>query len=269
MIKPKALILTGYGINCDDETCYAFEKAGALSSILHINDIISNPEMLKEFQIIAFPGGFSFGDDTGSGKALANRIRNSLYDDFKHFIERDTLMLGICNGFQVMVNLGIIPGIGGIMTEAQVSLEPNRSLNYECRWIDLKIEKNSSSIFTKGIDMLHLPVAHGEGNFYAPKETITKIEEMGLVTMRYSFPDGKPCNSEFPCNPNGSINDIAAISDKSGRIMGIMPHPERNILFTHRDDWTFLKEKLKREGKNISEEGEGIQIFRNAVRYYE
>ena len=251
MIKPRALILTGYGINCDDETSYAFEKAGAIADIVHINDIISNPGMLEDFQIIAFPGGFSYGDDTGSGKALANRIRNSLYDDFRRFIEKDTLMLGICNGFQVMVNLGIIPGIGGAMTDAEVSLEPNKSLIYECRWVDLKIEAGSSSIFTKEIKMLHLPVAHGEGNFYAHPDTIEKIEKMGFVVMRYSLPNGSPCNGVFPFNPNGSINDIAAISDRSGRIMGMMPHPERNILFTHRDDWTYLKEKSKREGVDI------------------
>ena len=268
MSGPRVVVLTGYGINCDDETRYAFEKAGAIADIVHINDIISNPKILDDYQIFAFPGGFSYGDDTGSGKALANRIKNNLLYEFRDFIERDTLMLGICNGFQVMVNLGIIPGLNRMLCNAEVSLEPNKSFRYECRWIDLKIENGSPSIFTRGLEMLHIPVAHREGNFYAPQKVIEEIEENNLVVMRYSLPDGNPANGVFPYNPNGSINDIAAITDKSGRILGMMPHPERNILFTHRDDWTYLKEKAKREDTSIPEQGEGVSIFRNAVEYF-
>ena len=268
MAKPRVLVLTGYGINCDDETQYAFECAGAHAHIVHINDIISRPDFLKGFQIFVFPGGFSYGDDTGSGRALANRIRNNLIDDFKKFIERDTLLLGICNGFQVMVNIGLIPGFGKVLEQAEVSLEHNVSSRYECRWVNLIVEKNNLSVFTNGIERLHVPVAHGEGNFYAPADILNRIEENNMAVMRYSLPDGKPAHGEFPFNPNGSMNDIAAVSDTTGRILGMMPHPERNILFTQRDDWTSIKERINREGGAIPTEGEGMMIFRNAVEYF-
>lgn len=268
MSKPRALILTGYGINCEEETAYAFEISGAASKIMHINDIIENPAVLKEFQIFSFPGGFAYGDDAGSGKALANKIKNNLLNEFIEFIQRDTLMLGICNGFQVIVNLGIVPALGGMLGGAEVSLEYNRTFRYECRWVDLKIEE-SPSVFTEGIKTLHIPVAHGEGNFFSTEKILKQIESENLVSMRYVKPDGTAANGEFPFNPNGSLKDIAAICDKTGRIMGMMPHPERNILFTHRDNWTYLKEKAKRDSAcPPSEEGEGLAIFRNAVEYF-
>jgi phosphoribosylformylglycinamidine synthase len=177
-------------------------------------------------------------------------------------------MLGICNGFQVMANLGIVPAIDGILNKEEVSLEFNKTFRYECRWVDVIIT-DSPSVFTKGINRMRVPVAHGEGNFFAREKYLNEIEKSGLVTMRYAKPDGSPAAGEFPYNPNGAINDIAAICDKSGRIMGMMPHPERNILFTQRDNWTYLKEKAKREGTLIPEESEGLAIFRNAVKYFD
>jgi phosphoribosylformylglycinamidine synthase subunit PurQ / glutaminase len=268
MPKPRALILTGYGINCEEETAYAFEKAGAASTVMHINEIIKSPDVFLNYQIFSFPGGFSYGDDTGAGKAMANKIKNNLADEFRAFTERDTLMLGICNGFQVMTNLGILPAIDGILNKAEISLEFNRTFRYECRWVDLSIE-NSPSVFTKGLKRMRVPVAHGEGNFFAEDQVLNKIEKGNLVAMRYAKPDGDLAGGEFPFNPNGSMNDIAALCDKSGRIMGMMPHPERNILLTQRDDWTYLKEKAKREGTLLSEESEGLAIFKNAVKYFE
>jgi phosphoribosylformylglycinamidine synthase subunit PurQ / glutaminase len=267
MAKPLVLVLTGYGINCEEETAFAFNKAGADSKIAHINEVIGSPSMLKNYQVIAFPGGFVYGDDAGSGKALANKIKNNLIDEFSDFIQRDTLMLGICNGFQVMVNLGIIPAFEDAVGDAEISLEYNKTFRYECRWVDLEIA-DSASVFTKGLKYLHLPVAHGEGNFYADKKTLSKILKNNLVALRYVKPDNNPANGEFPYNPNGSIEDIAAICDKSGRIMGMMPHPERNILFTHRDNWTTLKERYRREGMEVPEDGEGLAIFKNAVNYF-
>jgi phosphoribosylformylglycinamidine synthase subunit PurQ / glutaminase len=267
MPKPHALILTGYGINCEEETAYAFEKAGAVSSIIHINEIIDSPRTLLDYQIFAFPGGFAYGDDTGAGKAMANKIKINLSEEFSAFIEKDTLILGICNGFQVIANLGILPAIDGILNKSEISLEYNKTFRYECRWVDLNIA-DSPSVFTKGITGMRVPVAHGEGNFFAQDEILNKIEKNSLVTMRYAKPDGSLAGGEFPYNPNGSINDIAAICDKSGRIMGMMPHPERNITFTQRNDWTYLKEKAKREGDPLPEESEGLAIFRNAVKYF-
>ena len=268
MAKPKTIVLTGYGINCDDETMFAFEKAGSDADIVHINDLIGEPKKLDKYQIFSFPGGFSYGDDTGSGKALANRIMNNLIDELRAFLERDTLMLGICNGFQVMVNIGVIPSLTGQIAESDAALVHNNTFRYQCRWVDLKINTDSPSVFTRGIDTLHIPVAHGEGSFYAPDDIIEKIEKNNLVTMRYINPDGESAGGEFPFNPNGSMNDIASICDKTGRIMGMMPHPERAILFTQRDDWTEQKEKMIRENKDIPEDSEGIKIFNNAVEYF-
>ena len=268
MAAPRVIVLTGYGINCDDETRLAFEMSGAKADIIHVNDIIAAPRKLDEYQIFSFPGGFSYGDDTGSGKALASRIMNNLSDEFRAFIARDTLMLGICNGFQVMANLGIVPGLDGAVGNPQVSLEHNVTSRYVCRWVDLEVEKKTPSVFLKGIARLHVPVAHGEGNFYAPEETLARIEKKHLACLRYAKPDGGRAGGELPFNPNGSLADIAAVCDPTGRLMGMMPHPERNILFTHREDWTFLKEKYRREGKEIPVEGEGLALFRNAVHYF-
>ncbi len=268
MAKPRVLVLTGYGINCDDETAFAFRKAGADADIVHINDLIENRALLDRYQVFAFPGGFSYGDDTGSGKALGNRIKNNLMDEVRRFTDRDTLMLGICNGFQVMINIGIIPALDGFTGEAEAALEHNKTFRYQCRWVDLAVEAGSPSVFTRGIKRLHIPVAHGEGNFFAPIEMLRRIEKSGQVTMRYVKPDGKPAGGEFPSNPNGSMNDIASICDRSGRIMGMMPHPERGMFFTQRDDWTNMREMLAREGKNMPEDADGFAIFKNAVEYF-
>ncbi len=268
MARPQVLVLTGYGINCDEEVRYSFERSGAAARIVHINDIIEKPAMLADFQAVAFPGGFSYGDDTGSGKALASRIRSNLSEEFAAFAARDTLMLGICNGFQVMVALGLVPSLSGAMKKVEVALEYNATSRYECRWVDLAIEKDSPCVFTRGIERLHIPVAHGEGNFYAAPSTLAEIERGRLVAMRYTMPDGSAAKGEFPFNPNGSLADIAAVCDPTGRRMGMMPHPERNIAFTNREDWTLLREKLRREGKEIPEEGEGLVIFRNAMKYF-
>jgi len=264
----KTILVSGYGINCEEETQYAFEKCGSQADIVHVNDLIENPGRLKEYQIFVFPGGFSYGDDTGSGKALSNRIKANLLDEIQEFTSRDTLMLGICNGFQVMVNLGLVPSLDNKAGEAQAALEYNNTFRYQCRWVDLKIEKDNPSVFTKGIDSLHVPVAHGEGNFFASPEVLKDIEDKNLVTMRYINSNGDAANQEFPANPNGSLNDIASICDPSGRIMGMMPHPERGMFVSQRDDWPNLKEDAKRKGTKLPEETDGIIIFQNAVTYF-
>ncbi len=268
MAKPATLVLTGYGINCEEETAFAFNTAGSSSEIVHINDLIENSKILDDFQILVFPGGFSYGDDTGSGKALANRMKNNLFEELRKFIDRDTLTLGICNGFQVLVNLGLLPLIDHFDGSAQTALEYNNSFRYQCRWVDVMIEKNSPSVFTKNIERMHIPIAHGEGNFYAPENIINKIESMNLVSMRYIKNDGTRADSEFPYNPNGSMNDIASICSPNGRIMGMMPHPERGMFFTQRDDWTLLKEQYIRERKGIPVYSDGITLFNNAVNYF-
>lgn len=276
MTRPRVVLLAGYGINCEEETAFAFRYAGADVDIIHVNDIIAEKKLLNKYQILVFPGGFSYGDDTGSGLAMANRIKNNLIDELVSFITNDTLILGICNGFQVMVNIGIVPGFrigenetGDFPGKAEVALEHNNTFRYQCRWVDLKVEKDSPSVFTRGIDFLHIPVAHGEGNFISPADILTEIENNDLVTMRYVNPDGKPAGGEFPGNPNGSMNDIASLCDKTGRVMGMMPHPERGMFFTQRDDWPLKLQLAKRNGEEVREEADGIRIFRNAVEYYQ
>ena len=266
MAQPRVLVLTGYGINCDEETKFAFEYAGGKADIVHINDLIEKPARLADYQIFVFPGGFSYGDDTGSGKALANRIRNNLSGDFAKFISRDVLVLGICNGFQVMVSLGIVPGYSPF-GDADAALERNSTDRYQCRWVDLLVNKDSNCVFTKGIEKLHVPVAHGEGNFYASSEVLAKLEAGNQNVMHYAKGDAH-AKGEFPYNPNGAMRDIAAICDPTGRIMGMMPHPERNILFTQRDDFTLRKEEILRSGGTLPGESEGILIFKNAVKYF-
>jgi phosphoribosylformylglycinamidine synthase subunit PurQ / glutaminase len=268
MATPRVLVLTGYGINCDEETAFAFHAAGADADIVHINDLIEDRAMLDRYQVFTFPGGFSYGDDTGSGKALANRIKNNLVDELRRFTERDTLMLGICNGFQVMVNIGVVPGLAGFTGRAEAALEHNSTFRYQCRWVDLLVEATAPSVFTRGIERMHLPVAHGEGNFFAYDDVLDRIEKGALVTIRYAGPGGTRAGGEFPFNPNGSLNDIASVCDRTGRIMGMMPHPERGMFFTQRDDWTLKKEIFAREGASLPETADGFKIFKNAVEYF-
>lgn len=267
MSKPKVLVLTGYGINCEEETKYSFERAGAKADFVHINDLIDGRQKLSNYQIMAVPGGFSYGDDTGAGNALANRIKNNLRDDILNFAKQDKLMIGICNGFQVLVNLGVVPAIDGEYGKRQSVLMPNITARYECRWAYIKMI-SAKCVWTQGIDVIHVPIAHGEGNFYASLDILKEIKRGDQVVFKYVHEDGSPANQEFPVNPNGAMEDIAGICDPSGRILGLMPHPERFNAFTNEDGWTLIKEKLLREGKSLPSEGEGLKIFKNAVEYF-
>jgi len=263
----KAIVLTGYGINCEEETAFAFRKAGAKAEIVHVNDLIAEPKRLSAAQIFAFPGGFSYGDDTGSGNALANKIRNNLWNELVDFIEAEKLIIGICNGFQVIANLGILPGIKKRLPQRKVALSHNNTARYECRWVSLK-SSSDKCVFTRGIDFLRMPVAHGEGKFTASKETLLELNENSQIVFTYAKLDASAANGEFPFNPNGSAEDIAGICSRDGRILGMMPHPERNIFFTQQDDWAMQKELLKRKCLPLPEESGGMQIFRNAVEYF-
>ena len=224
MVRPKVLVLTGYGINCDEETKYAFELAGAMPDIVHINDLIDKKFDLSDYQILAFPGGFSFGDDTGSGRALANRIKNNLWADVQKFVD-SKLVIGICNGFQVLANLGLLPALDGKYGVSQVALTHNTSARYECRWVEL-LPVSSKCVWTKSVEPFEVPVAHGEGNFYSSPELLARLQKEDSIVFRYAK-NRNSAKQEFPFNPNGSIDDIAAICDASGKILGMMPHPER------------------------------------------
>jgi phosphoribosylformylglycinamidine synthase len=263
--KPSVLVLTGYGINCEEETAFAFDTAGAKSKIVHINDLIEGYVRMGNFQILAFPGGFSYGDHTGSGVAFANRIRNHLWDEVLRFVEGDHLAIGICNGFQIMTNLGLLPAFDGRYGERVAALDHNDCARYTVRWVDLHF--HSESPWVRGIYDISLPIAHGEGKFFADKDTLDMIISKGLVSARYV--EGPICGYQnLPSNPNGSLYDIASITDVSGRIIGMMPHPERAIDFTHLPDWPLRKEECRRKGVPMPSEGPGLQLFKNAVEYF-
>lgn len=262
-----ALILAGYGLNCEEETLHAFKCNGINGKIIHINDLIDNPKALYDVQILAVPGGFSYGDDTGSGNAFAQKIRLALWEPLKKFVARDTLTIGICNGCQILSNLGLVPGFGGQYGERLVAVTHNLSARYQCRWIDVKAAGNSP--WLSGISQMHIPVAHGEGRFMMADETLGLLKKNGQIAASFVKPDGSAAQGEFPYNPNGSLEDIAAITDQTGRVLAIMPHPERGMFTWQRDDYPELKDATQRKGQTLPEEADGMQIFRNAARYFE
>lgn len=264
-MKPKVLIFAGYGLNCDEETKYAFDVSGAEADIAHINDIIDGRYKISNYQILVFQGGFAYGDDTGSGNAYANKLRNHLWKELIAFIKKDTLIIGICNGFQILVNLGLLPSLGKKYGERQVALVNNSSARYTVRFTDLKVE--NSSLWLKNINKISLPIAHGEGRLYASHEILKEMKKNHQIALKYI--KGETCHYlDLPANPNGSIDDIAGITDPTGRIFGLMPHPERAIFYHQLPSWNYLKEKYRRERKEVPKEGPGLQIFRNAIDYF-
>lgn len=267
MAKPRALVLTGYGINCDYETKTAFELAGAEALRVHVNDLISGERRLSDFQILAFPGGFSYGDDVASGKVLAVKTKVNLGEAVREFIADGKLIIGVCNGFQVIAKYGLLGDAAGNYRDQRVTVTFNNSNRYEDRWVYLQ-GGNEQCVWTKGVAKIYLPVAHGEGKFVAEPETLAAIESSGQVAFRYANEDYRPAQGEYPLNPNGSQNDIAGICDPSGRLLGMMPHPERFLHFTNHPAWTRLKDQLSRQGLPIPEPGDGLQIFRNGVNYF-
>ncbi|MFA5842894.1 MAG: phosphoribosylformylglycinamidine synthase I [Candidatus Gracilibacteria bacterium] len=265
--QPSVLVLAGYGINCEEETKFISEKVGAKASVVHINDLIANPKQMEAHQIMVFPGGFSYGDDVGSGIAYANKVKNNIWDDVVKFVKEDKLVLGICNGCQIMANLGLVPGFNGEYGKREIALCWNASARYECRWVDMKTV-SQKCVWMKGIERLHCPISHGEGRFYMEKEVLEALKAGDQIVTQYVKPDGSPAKGEFPYNPNGAMEDIAGVCDPTGRVLALMPHPERNWNFYNEDDWTLLREQADRDGEKLPEEGPGVQIFRNAVEYF-
>lgn len=264
----KTLVLTGYGLNCDNETAYAFELAGAQVTGVHINSLIDGSVSLDDFKIMVFGGGFSWGDDHGAGVIQAVRMKTNIGESILEFIDKGNLVLGICNGFQTLVNIGLLPGLDNDYKKRSVAVTYNDCGNFVDNWVTLKVNPKSPCIFTRGLDKLEFPVRHGEGKFYSDKKTIDRLIESNQVAVRYSMPDGSPAEGEFPFNPNGSLHDIAGICDPTGRIFGLMPHPEAYNHFTNHPDWTRKKEKAKRKKIDFdSGPTIGISIFKNAVDY--
>ena len=262
------LVLTGYGLNCDHETAYAFELAGANASRVHINALIDGSTELDHFQIMVFIGGFSWGDDHGAGVIQAVRMKTHLGEKLLAFVEKGNLVMGICNGFQTLVNLGLLPGFDHNYQTRSIALAFNDCGNFRNQWVNLKINAGSPCIFTRGIDRAEFPVRHGEGKFFADAGTIDRLVENNQVAMQYALPDGNPARGRFPDNPNGSLNDIAGICDPTGRIFGLMPHPEAYNHWTNHPDWTRHRELAKRRGVS-SDNGltVGIRLLKNGVDF--
>lgn len=260
MVQAKVIVLRTAGTNCDAETVFAFEQAGARAERVHINQLLRGEKDLSHYHILAIPGGFSYGDDIISGRILANELRLRLGDALKRFVADGKLMIGICNGFQVMVRAGILPGAldhEAMNFSQTVTLTHNDSGKFEDRWIYLK--PHGRSVWTQGMsDVIFLPVAHAEGKCVPRDEHVyQKLKDNGQIIFRYCAPDGHSARGAE--NPNGSFDDIAGISDKTGRILGLMPHPERHYLTTQHPFWT----RLENQG-NL---GDGAKIFENGVNY--
>jgi phosphoribosylformylglycinamidine synthase len=253
IVTVHALVLTGFGINCDAETELAFRRAGADAHRVHLNDLIARPETLNAMDILAIPGGFSFGDDVASGRIFANRLRFQLGDALLKFVRDGKLAIGICNGFQVMVKMGLLPLFNGAF-EQEVTLTHNDHNRFENRWVHLGADEDSRCVWTKGLGRFELPVRNGEGKF-VPRdaETLARLQGNGQVALRYADGGGRR-----PYNPNGSVDDIAGLCDPSGRVFGLMPHPEAFLVPTNHPRWT---------REDVGEDALGLRLFVNAVEY--
>jgi len=252
MSKVRTLILRVPGTNCDVETAFAFQQAGADVNLVHINQLISGEQRLTDYQIMVVPGGFTYGDDISAGKVLANELKLKLGEDIRRFIEDGRLILGICNGFQALVKSDILPGLEN-SGPPLLTIAGNDSGKFECRWVHLSVNRESPCVFTKGIERMELPIAHGEGKVVADPKVLS---ELNIVLY---YVDEKGDNKAgYPHNPNGSVANIAGICDPSGRVFALMPHPERHMRGTQHPQWT---------RRRATKYGDGFQIFLNAVEW--
>lgn len=247
MARVNALVITGYGTNCEQECAHSVKKAGANdATIVHFSDISRGLVRMEDFNYLIFPGGFLDGDDLGAAQAAAHRWRWSedengkpVLDQLKAFFDAGGVILGICNGFQLMVKLGLLPAVGGRYFERQVSLSYNDSNKYEDRWVTLKANPDSHCVFTKDIDTLYVPVRHGEGKIIASDEKmLDELSKSQQIALQYIHPETGEVSMEYPYNPNGSPMGIAGLTDPSGRILGLMPHPEAFNHPTNHPHWT-------------------------------
>jgi len=261
--KVKVIVLRTAGTNCDKETAFVFQSFGAQADLVHINQLFEGNVSLKDYHILALPGGFTYGDDIEAGRILANELRLRLGDDIVQFINDGKLIIGICNGFQILVKTGFLPGPlseqekENVAFSQKVTLMGNDSAKFEDRWTFLRV--NGKSVWTKGLkDVVYFPVAHAEGKFMPQDEDIMrKLKSNGQIIFSYCGEDGGAPG--YPENPNGSVGNVAGITDITGRILGLMPHPERHFYFMHHPYWT----RLKKNGQY----GDGAKIFENGVNY--
>ncbi len=255
MSAPRVLVLRAPGINCERETFHAFELAGAAPELVHVSKLLAEPDRLGKFAILAIPGGFAYGDDIAAGRILAQEMRRGLGEQLTAFIDRGGLAIGICNGFQVLARMGMLPRTGEGMRE-EVSLTFNLSNHYECRWVTVRSRVNRCVFLEEGLT-LRCPAAHGEGRLITKGEGFTqKLMDEGYCAFVYTDAHGR-ATTRYPDNPNGSPLGVAGLTDRTGRVLGLMPHPDRAYLPHHMPDWRH---------NGLREEGEGMVLFRNMVR---
>ncbi|MFV2066535.1 MAG: phosphoribosylformylglycinamidine synthase I [Pirellulales bacterium] len=256
-MPPRALIVRAPGTNCDEETAFAFERAGAVAQRVHIRRWLERPALSDEFQILCLPGGFSYGDDVAAGRILANQIRHHLAERVEEFLEQDKLILGICNGLQILLKSGLL--VPEDHHGPRVTLTWNDSGRFEDRWVTLDVD-GRQSIFLRDMVRLELPIAHAEGKFVArDQRTLDQLSRDGCLTLRYTADVAQGAGVPYPYNPNGSMGNVAAVADRTGRMLGMMPHPERHLTATHHPAWT------RRPPADV---GDGLKIFANAVSYF-
>jgi phosphoribosylformylglycinamidine synthase subunit PurQ / glutaminase len=269
MAKASAIVITGNGTNCEMEAAHACRLGGFDEArVVHISELLAGDVRLEEFHFLNLTGGFLDGDDLGSAKAQANRLKFAKVDELQEhlidqlltFIRDGKPILGVCNGFQLMVKMGLLPALDGTYLSQEATLTFNDCGRFQDRWVYLKVDPASPSLFTRGIERgVYFPIRHGEGKFVASSPTILeRIEQKNLAVFKYSLPDFSTATMEFPFNPNGSENAIAGICDETGRLMGLMPHPEAFTHYTNHPRWT---------RENLAEEGDGLILFRNAAEY--
>lgn len=270
MVKPRVCVLRAPGTNCDDETAFAFDQCGGESDRVHLFRLLESPQRLNDYQILCVPGGFSYGDDVGAGVIFAYQMRGRLGEAIRSFLQADKLVLGICNGFQTLLKAGVLPSGTESWDQprdvAEATLTWNHNHRYTARWVHLHVGQ-TNSVFLRGITELDLPIAHAEGRLVArSNSTVESWTDRGQLALKYAaWPqqggqvDIGPEPTAWPANPNGAVGDIAGLSDPTGRVLGLMPHPERFLFATQHPHWTRL---------GLCGEGAGMQIFRNAVTYF-
>lgn len=266
MPTPKVCVLRAPGTNCDRETAFAFDNVGGAAERLHLFRLLENPKILSEYQILCLPGGFSYGDDVGAGVVFASQLRSQLADVLAEFQQKETLILGICNGFQVLLKSGLLPGSNEESESEETQTKPatltwNENGRYTDLWVNLKVS-SSKNVFLKGIDTLESPIAHAEGRLVLKDESqADQWAAKGQIALQYCDAEGQTGDTTlpYPENPNGSFRNIAGLGDETGRVLGLMPHPERFLFATQHPQWT---------RRRLSGEGEGLQIFRNAVEFF-
>lgn len=257
------LIITGYGLNCEAESRFAWELAGANPKLVHFSDLLAEPALLRKYAGLMFVGGFAYGDHMTSGHVFAARVRHRLSGELKDFIAQGKLIMGVCNGFQIIVKLGLLPGLGGEYFSQTVSILQNDCGTFQNYWVRLRFEPSSPCVFTRGLEQMPLPIRHGEGKvFTLDKTLLQRMEAAGCIPCRYADPLTGKATQAFPHNPNGSLNSIAGLCDPSGRIFGLMPHPEAYLYPESHPQW-----ELQRQRGTLPEHGLGLAFFRNAVEH--